>query len=589
MTATRHLYLYGGTFLVVFIGIFPTIIQGSHSLLDLSASSQLLQDLFVLPYYVFRSLLRMFVAYTLSLLFGITYGIVAATRERASHIMIPILDILQSVPVLGFLPAAILFFVYSFPGVLGLEVASILLIFTSMTWAVVFGVIAGVHRIPRDIKEAATAYGVRRLGYVKEIVLPAIFPELVSGSILAWGGGWYFLVACEYMNFGNQRYTLPGLGFYLASAAYQGDMPRAFLGLTAMVVVIVFINRIVWHPLMEQTDKYKYDTISASSVARVHEIRVVKAFRKYENRLESLVASFVAHERAYLVSRLKATGIYPTVHLPGRPHLHDIGIKRPHWNHFIATIISIGIVMTIVSIFLRTPIPTPKIAVQQIHLHPEALNLPYYSLRSLARLSIAYAVALGWTLVVGITTARSPRLMNIFTPLFDLGQSIPATALFPFIVVYVIDFFGGSWFGQEIASILLLLTGMQWYLLFNIIGAVHTIPNDVTEAARAFGYKGFRFVREIILPAIFPAIIVGSMQAWGGGWNASIVSEYINFGDKIYELPGLGYFLDKAAWQWGSTTMVLLSLATMTGIILCVNRLVWRRLMANSERFKFEY
>jgi NitT/TauT family transport system permease protein len=218
-------------------------------------------DVWNLPYYVVRTLLRMTVAYLFVLAFGLTYGIAAGMFRKLSPVLIPILDILQSVPVLGYMPAAIVFFVETFHGSeLGLELASILLIFTGMAWAVTFGVISGVKTIPHDVIEAGQIFGLRGFKYLQHIVLPAIYPSLIAGSILAWGGGWYFLIACEYIQYGSRTYWLPGIGAFLDKAAYvYGDETLAIFGLVVLATIIAVINRLVWHPLMEHSEKYKYE------------------------------------------------------------------------------------------------------------------------------------------------------------------------------------------------------------------------------------------------------------------------------------------------------------------------------------------
>lgn len=544
-------------------------------------------ETFLLPYFILRTLFRMSVAYILTLIFGISYGILATLNEKTSQLLIPILDILQSVPVLGFFPIAILFFIYNFPGTLGLELASILLIFTGMAWSVVFNVIAGIQSIPEEIKSAAKAYGIRGFTYIKEILLPAIFPWLISGSILAWGGGWYFLIACEYITFSSQVYTLPGLGYYLANAAYNGNIHSAIFGLIIMVLIIAIINRAIWNPLMKYAEKYKYESIASFTGSSILERRLIKRIKKYKSKIDAFIHSIIEHEKSYLTSFFKTIGIYP-YSIKRLPHLYEIIKERPIWSRFIALIIIFSLITIIafnIPEFLKFDLSK---FLKEFKDYPEVFYLPYYAFRSMLRLFLAYGIALLWTLPIGIITAKSDKLSKILIPIFDIGQSIPAMALFPFIVIFIIMQFQETWMGQELASILLLLTGMQWYLLFNIIGSAKSIPNDILEVSRAYGLKGLRFFKEIMIPSILPGLIIGSIQAWGGGWNALIVSEYINYGERIYKLPGLGYFLDKAAWEWGSTSMILISLLMMILIIVFMNRLIWRKLMLKAEKYKFE-
>jgi NitT/TauT family transport system permease protein len=523
-------------------------------------------------------------AYGLSVAFALVYGITAAISRRAEQVLIPILDVLQSIPVLGYLPGAIVLFLSLFNGnIIGQELASIILIFTGMVWAVTFGVYGGVKTIPKDIAEAAHSFGIRRAAYLRDIVLPAIYPTFISGSILAWGGGWYFLIACEYLSFANTVYTLPGLGFYIFKAALDGAISASIFGLLVMIVIVGAINRFIWHPLMDHAEKYKYETTSLPG----HRQRpsrltrwLLKRLRKSSDRVARIVEPLITFEHRYypLVVRFRHTHLLSHVHIGASWHRYG---RR---GRIIGTIIGIAIVATI--IFILVPPKLPE-ALRQLMLRRELALIPGFALGSISRLGIGYLIALSWTVVAGVLIARSDRLFRVLLPVFDIAQSVPALALFPVIVTVVIDYFHGSEFGLELASIILVLTGMQWYLLFNIIGAVKSIPADIIEASRCFGLHGLKFVRHIVLPAIFPAIILGSIQAWGGGWNATIASEYINTATRTYHVPGLGYLLDIAVAS-GDTTIVLLTIGLMAGIVFLMNRTVWHYSLKRANRFKFE-
>jgi len=246
----------------------------------------------------------------------------------------------------------------------------------------------------------------------------------------------------------------------------------------------------------------------------------------------------------------------------------------------------IGIVLAIIIFRVLVPPRLPE-ALREFVLRRELALLPSYAFGSVARLLVGYLIALGWTLVAGIAIARSERLFNALLPVFDVAQSVPALALFPIVVSVVIDYFHGSELGLELASVVLALTGMQWYLLFNIIGAVKAIPSDVIEASRCFGLRGLGYIRNVVLPAILPAIILGSIQAWGGGWNATIASEYINLGTKTYHVAGLGYLLDISVGS-GDTAMVLVAIGLMAGIVFLMNRTIWHYSLKQVDKYKFE-
>ncbi len=526
----------------------------------------------------------MCLAYGLSVAFALAYGITAAISKRAEQVLIPILDVLQSIPVLGYLPGVIVIFLSLFNGnIIGQELASIILIFTGMVWAPTFGVYGGVKTIPKDISEAAHSFGLRRTKYLRDVVFPALYPPFISGSILAWGGGWYFLIACEYFSFGSTPYTLPGLGFYIFKAALDGKIVASLFGLMLLVVIVGLINRFVWHPLMEHADKYKYETTtvpghkrSQSHIAKW----ILKKLRLVSQGLAEFLEPVVSLEHRYypLAVRFRQTNLLSHVHVGATWHKHS------RIGRLVGTII--GILVAILVFEILVPPKFPE-AFFRFTLRRDIAIIPAYALGSVGRLLVGYLIALSWTLVAGILIARSDRLFNIMLPIFDIAQSVPALALFPVVVIVVIDYFHGSEFGLELASIVLVLTGMQWYLLFNIIGAVKAIPSDVIEASRCFGLHGFRFIKNVVIPAIIPAVILGSIQAWGGGWNATIASEYINTSTQTYKVSGLGYLLDVAVSK-GDTPLVLLTIGLMAGIVFLMNRTVWHYSLKRVSKYKFE-
>jgi NitT/TauT family transport system permease protein len=542
-----------------------------------------------LPYYVGRTLGRMTAAYFLSLAFAIVYGIATAMTRRASHVLLPLLDILQSVPVVAFIPVVFIFFIRSF-GDNGAEVSSIILIFAAMVWAPTFGVISGINQIPHDIKEAAKAYGIKRLQYVRQIVLPAVFPELVWGSVLAWGGGWYVLPLEEYLSFGRTTNILPGIGSYIYSAAAASKISVSLFGLAVLVAIIFAIDRLVWKPLSIRAEKYKYESTAAPSSMH-HRARALLAVRRYEEKLVSPILSFFRAERQYFRSIVDFTHLRSRLHFsdrvrfPGRLRLAVFG----RIVSFVIFFLLIGIGVPF--LLNATALPVGQ-ALALLGQSVNAVDLVAYTLFSVSRIFAAYLIALAWTIGAGILIARSKRLSRALIPIFDIGQSIPATALFPIILlVFVEPFAVGSlmrFVVLNLASIILLLAGMQWYILFNIVGGVNNIPNDILEASAAYRIRGRAFIRQILVPASYPAILIGSIQAWGGGWNATIVSEYISDNSQV---PGLGSFLVRAN-NLTDTTLGAVEIAAaimiMTLTVVLINRLVWRRLLRKADKYKFE-
>ena len=495
-----------------------------------------------LPYFIFRTMLRMLAAYALVVVFSLSYGIIAGLYRSPRIFMLPLLDILQSIPVLGYIPAALFFFLGFLPGELGFEVASIFLIFTGMAWAVTFSILSGVRNIPNDLREASNSYGLRGWRYVYHVVLPAIIPPFVTGSVLAWGGGWYFLIAAEMLTYGTTTHFLPGIGTYLGNAVYNlGNVPSALFGLIVFVSIVYTINMLVWKPLASYSRRFKMQTMKSEIIIEEEEdsaiVRAVEWVRSRSYWLDAHINEPVERFFAMLRKHDLAIKFIPTK----RRHL-----QLPAWKLFsIYTVLFLAVMLWLLW-FFSSSFSVPMLgAWNTLVSHEEIFLLPYLAARSFVRILVAYVIALCWTLIAAIAVVRSKRLSKIFFPIFDIGQSTPALALFPFIVIFVISIFGGGQIGVEVAAIILLLTGTQWYLLFNIIGALNNIPGDILEASRAFGLKNSMLYKKIFLPAILPGIILGSIQAWGGAWNSLIVSEYITFQGEVHSVDGIGAYLTK--------------------------------------------
>ncbi len=570
---------------VGFFGI-QTFLQGTGGLSVTDPSSIPLRAVFTLT--------RMSIAYALSLAFALVYGIATAMRHTASHVLLPLLDIFQSVPVLGFLPVVFGIFLGNAanPDPVGVQISSIILIFTAMAWAPTFGVIAGVNAIPVDIQEAARAYGLRGFTYLRQIVLPAVYPELVWSSILAWGGGWYLIPVEEYVPYQGTPVPIYGLGEYIARASASQELGSALFGLVVLVAIIYAIDRLVWRPLGIRTEKYKYESVAAPRAVATQRSGVAEGVRRYEDRLVSPVVTFFKSERSYVTRVLELTRVRRFVHLTERLRFpHGITGRIPIWGRLLSYAIFLGLAAVGLELLIAPRSGTIVEAFSLLAANVTALQLFFLTLSSVSRLVIAYLIALSWTLGAGILIARSQRLSQWLVPIFDIGQSIPATALFPLVVILLVDPFKNTpYLGLtlNIASIILILTGMQWYLLFNIVGAVNSVPNDLLEATAAYRVRGGRFVKQILIPASFPAILIGSIQAWGGGWNALIVSEYIS---KDANVPGLGSFLVQASNTVSGVLYdveIFAALLVMTTTVLIINRLVWRRLLRKADRYKYE-
>jgi NitT/TauT family transport system permease protein len=522
-----------------------------------------------LPYYAFCSFYRMLAAYVLSLLFAVSYGLAAARSRRNERILIPAIDIAQSVPVIGFFPAAIYFFVSLSNGRLGVEFAAIFLIFTSQAWNLALGVYEAAKTIPVDSIEALDSFGVMGWMRFKRLYLPASVPKLVYNSILSWVAGWYFLIACEIIAVGPASYKLPGLGSFLMEAADKGRTGELIAGLVTLLVIIVLMDVLVWQPLSIWAQKFRYEFAASESAGTTRIYDMIASLgvniRRTMRALILPIASFFGR----IAQSAPAARLGAVLARSARP----LSIA---WKVALLALVAYGLGDGLAALIrtLRQPWPS------------EARMIPAAAGLSLIRLLIAYAISLGWTLPITLAASDNPRFDRLIAPLSEIAGSMPATALFPVIVLFVIRLTGN----MNLASILLILTGMQWYLLFNLLAGARQVPADLKEAARSFGLSRSATWRKLMIPALSPSLITGSLTAWGGGWNALILSEYFIYRGHAYQVLGLGTLLDQATYETGNGTMILLSLLSMVLIVMGLNRLVWRPVYNfATERFRVDY
>ena len=526
-----------------------------------------------LPYYAFCSFNRMLAAYILALIFSIVYGMAAARSPGWERILIPAIDIAQSVPVVGFFPAAIYFFVALAHGSrFGVEMAAVFLIFTSQAWNMALGVYEAVKTIPNDSQEALGAFGATGWLRFKRLLLPASIPKLVYNSILSWLAGWYFLIACEIITVGPANYRLPGLGSFLMESTDKGDTVDLTMGLLMLVAIIVAMDLLIWQPLSAWAEKFKYEFAASSGPERA--LGMV-------GLIGGIGPTILLTLRSILLPPVRAIG-RAMQSMPRAQVLTPEQSKR--FSRALKIVLGVSF-----AIFAIWVVGSGLVALARALLKPwpsEVKEIPLAAVYSTLRMTIGYIISLAWTVPVALWASESARFNRAITPIAEIVGSIPATALFPIIVLLVIRVTGG----MNLASILLLLTGMQWYLLFNLLAGINQVPADLKEAARAFGLSRFGTWRKLVIPAIMPSLITGSITAWGGGWNALILSEYFVYRGHTYSVTGLGALLDEATYRTGNSVMILVSLLSMVLVVIMLNRLIWRRLydMA-TERFRLDY
>jgi NitT/TauT family transport system permease protein len=526
-----------------------------------------------LPYYAFCSFYRMLAAYVLALIFALTYGPLAARSRAYERVLIPALDIAQSVPVVGFFPAALCFFLALAHGSrAGVEMAAIFLIFTSQAWNMALGVFEAIRTVPQESIEALEAFGASGWIKLKRLLLPACVPKLVYNSILSWVAGWYYLIACEIITVGPAHYRLPGLGSYLMEAAEKGRAGELIAGMATLLAIIILMDVIVWQPLSTWAEKFRYEFAASTEAAR--SLGGLDA-------LGALGPTIMRGIRAAMVPIANAVHRALRATPPFNPSQNPTLVR-------IGKVLRFATLGTIFLLFLYG-VTSGMVALVRTLIQPwpgQVKQIPAATVVSMLRMIAAYLISVSWTIPCAIAASESPRFARRLAPIAEIVGSIPATALFPLIVVFVIHVTGG----MNLASILLILTGMQWYLLFNLLAGVSQIPADLKEASRSFGLSRLQTWRKLTLPAVVPSLLTGSITAWGGGWNALILSEYFVYRNQTYQVFGLGAMLDDATYQTGNGLMILLTLLSMVLVVVLLNRLVWRRLYdVATERYRMDY
>jgi NitT/TauT family transport system permease protein len=532
-------------------GPFTPTVEISHSL-------------WALPVYAGYSLLRIAIAYALSLAFTLVYGYVAAYNPRAERFMVPLLDVLQSIPVLSFLPGVMLAMVALFPGrQLGVELGAILLIFTGQVWNMAFSFYASLKSIPKDMREAATIYRFSWWQRFTQMELPFSAIGLVWNSMMSVAGGWFALMVCEMFVLGPRDFRLPGLGSYLQTAASAGDTRSILLGVATMVLVIVLLDQLVWRPVIAWAEKFKVEQVEST------------------NAPHSWVLNFVQRSPGLAKIRqktLRPLGEHLLLYFAGK-HTEQVAERRPAlWSEWPLRVFAMCALIGISYGVIRVAIILSGL--QRTELHQAALGLG----ATFLRVNLALLIGALWTIPAGVAIGFNPRLARIAQPLAQIAASVPATALLPVILLLLIRVGGGL----GMASIVVLLLGTQWYVLFNVIAGAMAIPTDLKECCSVFHIRGVERWKKLILPGIFPYLITGLVSASGGAWNASIVAEYFHFKGHIYTTTGLGATISQAT-DSGDFHLLLVATMMMAATVVTINRLVWRKLYALAEtRFRLE-
>jgi len=515
-----------------------------------------------LPLYAFYSTVRIFVAYLLSLAFAIGYGYIAAYNPRVEALMIATLDILQSIPVLSFLPGVMLAMMSLFPTrQLGIEMGAILLIFTGEVWNMAFSFYSSLKSIPRELREACDINRFSALQRLFQLELPYATIGLVWNSMVSVASGWFFLMICEMFPVGSRNFRLPGLGSYLQTAASSGDYHAMAYGLITMMLIVVLTDQLLWRPLIAWSDKFKFENVESTDRVKSPILHML--------RNSNMLGALQRHTLVPL-----GEGIYRSL-AQRRERKAAQGMRQKGSNR---SGFAISVVVGVVSVgAIGLAAFHAVLLLRQIHGH-EFLSLLAGAGATFLRVNVSLLLASAWTIPVGVMIGFNPRLANITQPLAQIAASFPATALFPVILVALMRL----GLGLGIGSIALMMLGTQWYILFNVIAGAMAIPSDLKEVANLFHFSNLQRWTTVILPGIFPFLITGLVTASGGAWNASIVAEYFQLKSQTLTTVGLGEQISRASEQ-GNFPILLGATIIMALMVVTINRLVWRPLYRLAE------
>ncbi len=520
-----------------------------------------------LPLYAFYSIVRMAIAYLISLVFAISYGYIAAYNPRVEPWMIAVLDILQSIPVLSFLPPVVLAMVALVPGhQMGIEMGVILLIFTGQVWNLAFSFYTSLKSIPKEMIEASRVYRYSAWQRFWQLEMPYASIGLVWNSIVSVAGGWFALIFCETFTMGDRNFQLPGLGSYIQTATYSGDVRALISGIAAVVLIVVATDQLIWRPLIAWSDKFKFEqTESADRVTSpiLELLRRSTLFSTVPARIWSDVDEPICRRMA---NSAECRTIKPLDEEPNRKYSPAL------WALATAAIVVAAWGATQAILMLRT------VTWPDLRLLLEGAGATFL------RVNAALLISAAWTIPVGVAIGLNPRLARIVQPVAQILASVPATAFFPILLIGLIKIGGGLGVG----SVALMLLGTQWYILFNVIAGAISIPTDLREVATLYHFTRWQRWTRLILPGIFPYLITGMITASGGAWNASVMAEYSQVRGRTLETIGLGAQID-AATASGRFPILLLATIMISLMVVTMNRLVWRRLYRLAEtRYKLE-
>jgi NitT/TauT family transport system permease protein len=542
---------------------FVAIVKGAHGMavpLPAPDVSPVDLDYRNLPYYALRTTLRMFAAIVLSLIFTFVYATVAAKSRRAEFVLVPLLDVLQSVPVLGFLSFTVTFFLSLFPGsVLGAEAAAVFAIFTSQAWNMAFSFYQSLRTVPRDLQEVA--HGFRLSGWQKfwQLETPFAMPSLIWNMMMSMSGGWFFVVASEAITVGNTTIKLPGIGSYLAIAIDRKDVAAVIAAVAAMLIVIILYDQLLFRPIVAWASKFRVELTASQTIESSWVLHLFQRTYWLRHAIRPIGRFFSAIARLPLRLPSGTTSL----------RLQSEALSRAIdvvWLVLIALVAAASFYQIVAYV-------SSELSWSDLW---EAIGL---TMITLVRVVVLIALATLFWVPVSVWIGLRPRIAEAVQPLAQFLAAFPVNVVFPIAVIVILRLH----LNPDIWLSFLIIFGTQWYIVFNVIAGAAAFPNDLKEAASTFRISGWTWWRSVILPGIFPFYFTGALTASGGSWNASIVAEYVKWGDDRVIAHGIGSYIAQAT-EAGDFPKIVLGVAVMSVFVILFNRLFWRQLFALAER-----
>jgi NitT/TauT family transport system permease protein len=510
-------------------------------------------SVWALPRYTLFSLSRGLMAYALSLGFTLVYGYWAAKDRLAERVLIPLLDILQSIPVLGFMPGLVLALVALFPqSNVGLELAAVIMIFTGQVWNMTFSFYHSLRAVPNDLREVGKVYRYSGWQQLKWLELPFATSGLVWNSMMSMAGGWFFLMINEAFVLGHHDFRLPGLGSYMSVAVARGDFRAMGWAIFAMTLMIVLLDQLLWRPVVVWAQKFRVEetagqeTMSSWFLDWLNRSRLIALTRRWIRRT---------------VRKRKRT-----TEAASPPHSGTLSPASRRW----APLVSMAAFALLIAglgfgswMLYRLLLGVPP---------ARWMATAAGAFLTLGRVLLSTAIGTLWALPAGLAIGLTPRLSRLLQPVVQVAASFPAPMLFPIVIA------GLAVAGIPLGwgSIVLMLLGTQWYILFNVIAGAMAIPADLKEAAQSYRFTHRLRLWRVYIPSVFPYLVTGWVTAAGGAWNASIVSEFVNFRGRVLATEGVGSAISQAA-ERGDFPALAAGVVVMSTLVVLFNRTVWRR------------